>query len=122
LFIDSSHAVKTGSEVLRIYLDIIPALPAGVHIHIHDINLPYEYSRDALSSYYASQETALLLALLTDNPRLSVQACLSALHYDRAEQMHALLPDYLPQANQDGLPAPDAGPAHFPSSIWLLTK
>jgi hypothetical protein len=62
LFIDSSHAVKTGSEVLRIYLEIIPGLPAGVYVHVHDINLPYLYSRDALSAYYASQETALCAA------------------------------------------------------------
>ncbi len=120
LFIDSSHAVKTGSEVLRIYLDIIPALPAGVYVHIHDINLPYQYPRDALSAYYASQETALLLALLTNNARLSILACLSGLHYDCPERLRAIMSDYRPQANQEGLPAPDAAPDHFPSSIWLL--
>lgn len=121
LFIDSSHAVKTGSEVLRIYLDIIPALPAGVYVHIHDINLPYEYPRDALSAYYASQETALLLALLTDNARLTILACLSGLHYDHPDQLQTVMSDYRPQSNQEGMPAPHAPPAHFPSSIWLLT-
>jgi hypothetical protein len=121
LFIDSSHAVKTGSEVLRIYLDIIPALPAGIYIHIHDINLPYTYSRDALSAYYASQETALLLALLTNNPRLSILACLSGLHYACPEHLQTIISDYKPEANQDGLRAPDARPGHFPSSIWLMT-
>jgi predicted O-methyltransferase YrrM len=122
LFIDSSHAVKTGSEVLRIYLDIIPSLPAGVYVHVHDINLPYEYSRDALAAYYASQETAFLLALLTDNPRLSIQTCLSGLHYDCPDQLQAIMSDYRPQANQEGLPASDSTPGHFPSSIWLLTE
>jgi len=123
LFIDSSHAVKTGSEVLRIYLDIVPALPAGVYVHIHDINLPYQYPRDALSAYYASQETALVLALLTGNRHLSILACLSGLHYDCPERLRAILSDYRPQANQEGLPAPDAalGRDHFPSSIWLMT-
>jgi hypothetical protein len=122
LFIDSSHAVKTGSEVLRIYLEIIPALPAGVYVHVHDINLPYLYSRDALSAYYASQETALLLALLTDNGRLLILACLSGLHYACPERLQAIMSDYRPQPNQDGLPAPHALPAHFPSSIWLITR
>lgn len=121
LFIDSSHAVKTGSEVMRIYLDIIPALPAGVFIHIHDINLPYEYPRDALSAYYASQETALLLALLTNNARLSILACLSGLHYGSPELMQAILSDYRPQANHEGMPASESAPGHFPSSIWLVT-
>jgi len=40
LFVDSSHAVKLGSDVIRIYLDIIPHLPPGVFIHIHDVCLP----------------------------------------------------------------------------------
>jgi len=132
LFIDSSHAVKTGSEVLRIYLDIIPALPAGVYVHVHDINLPYPYPRDTLAAYYGWQETALLLALLTDNPRLSILACLSGLHYACPERLQAIMSDYRPQPNQDGLPAgsvpgtvacslSDAPPAHFPASIWLMT-
>jgi len=29
--------------------------------------------------------------------------------------------DYRPQANQEGLPAPNAAPDHFPSSTWLMT-
>ena len=45
LFIDSSHAVKVGSDVLRIYLEIIPRLAPGVFIQVHDIYLPYAYPR-----------------------------------------------------------------------------
>ena len=51
LFIDSSHAVKIGSDVIRIYLDIIPQLAPGVFIHLHDVYLPYLYPRDALLSH-----------------------------------------------------------------------
>jgi hypothetical protein len=43
LFIDSSHVAKTGSDVNRIYFDVLPSLAPGVHIHIHDIFLPHEY-------------------------------------------------------------------------------
>jgi hypothetical protein len=43
LFIDSSHVVRTGSDVLKILLDVIPRLKPGVLIHIHDIFLPEEY-------------------------------------------------------------------------------
>ena len=123
LFIDSSHAVKVGSDVIRIYLDIIPSLPAGVFIHIHDINLPYLYSRSTLSAYFHanSQETALLTALLTNNKRLSLLASLSALHYDRPQSMKSLLSDYLPQGNIEGLCPCYPVQGHFPSSTWLLT-
>ena len=43
LFIDSSHVAKTGSDVNRIYFEVLPTLAPGVHIHIHDIFLPNEY-------------------------------------------------------------------------------
>jgi Methyltransferase domain len=45
LFIDSSHVCKTGSDVNHIYFEILPRLPVGVFIHIHDIFLPYEYPK-----------------------------------------------------------------------------
>lgn len=122
LFIDSSHAVKTGSDVMQIYFDILPQLPPGVFIHIHDIYLPYIYPRQALSTFFDWQETALLLALLTNNQHLSVLCCLSALHYDRADKLCSLLSDYQPQANSEGLCAiypPTTG--DFPASTWLRT-
>ncbi|MGA2000616.1 MAG: class I SAM-dependent methyltransferase [Terriglobales bacterium] len=121
LFIDSTHAVKTGSDVMQLFLDILPRLARGVFVHIHDIYLPYVYPRNTMHRYFGWQETALLLALMVNNQKLKTLCCLSALHYDRTQQMRALLPDYLPQANDEGLePAPSA-PGHFPSSLWLQT-
>lgn len=43
LFIDTSHVLKTGSDVHYEYLHILPALKKGVHVHIHDIHYPFEY-------------------------------------------------------------------------------
>jgi hypothetical protein len=121
LFIDSSHAVKTGSDVLFLYLEVIPRLRAGVVIHIHDIGLPYVYPRDVLSHFHAWQETALLVALLQGNQHLRVLCCLSALHYDRRAEMARILPDYRPQIETgEGLAEADPQ-GHFPSSIWLAT-
>lgn len=42
-FIDSSHVLKTGSDVHYEYLHILPHLPSGVIVHIHDIFYPLEY-------------------------------------------------------------------------------
>lgn len=121
LFIDSSHAVKIGSDVLRIYLEIIPSLPAGVFLHIHDIFLPYSYPRTVFTRPFWWQETALLIALLVNNSRLSVLSSLSALHYDYTKQMRELLTDYRPAPNYEGLPLNGASGGHFPASIWLQT-
>ncbi len=121
LFVDCSHAVKVGSDVLRIYLEIIPKLQPGVLIHVHDIFLPYLYPRDALTKPFGWQETSLLLALLINNPRLEVLACLSALHYSRSAELKEILGDYQPAANIDGLSDPNQPSGHFPSSMWLRT-
>ena len=48
LFIDSSHEIKPGNDVLFLFLHVLPALQPGVLIHIHDIFLPYEYPRQWL--------------------------------------------------------------------------
>jgi hypothetical protein len=124
LFIDSSHSVKVGSDVIRIYLEIIPSLPARVFIHIHGINFPYLYNRSTLSPFFMnnSQEAALLAALLTGNQRLWVLSSLSALHYDRPREMKSLLADYEPEANIDGLCPSYPPTGHSPDSIWLETR
>ena len=45
LFIDSSHTVRMSNDVAHLFCRIIPALPSGVVIHVHDIFLPYEYPK-----------------------------------------------------------------------------
>jgi hypothetical protein len=122
LFVDSTHVVKTGSEVLRLYLEVVPQLPSGVFVHIHDVMLPYLYHREFGRDWFDRQETSLVLALLTGNERLEVLCCLSALHYERRRQLHELFPDYDPQGELvDGLGDPDR-PGDFPSSLWLRTR
>lgn len=121
LFVDSSHSVRVGSDVVRIYLDIIPRLAPGVFVHIHDIFLPYLYQRSVLSNFFGWQETSLLLALLTNNNRLSILACLSALHYDRTEKMVHLLSDYKPRNGSEGLDESSSPEGHFPASLWIQT-
>ncbi|NBV22702.1 MAG: class I SAM-dependent methyltransferase [Proteobacteria bacterium] len=43
LFIDSSHELKVGNDVAYLFCDILPRLPAGVVVHIHDVVLPFDY-------------------------------------------------------------------------------
>lgn len=43
LFIDSSHIVSPGSDVDHLIGRIVPTLPAGALVHIHDIFLPDPY-------------------------------------------------------------------------------
>lgn len=43
LFIDSSHILMPGSDVDFLFNRIVPALPAGALLHVHDIFLPDDY-------------------------------------------------------------------------------
>jgi hypothetical protein len=119
LFIDSSHAVKTGSDVGVLFLQILPKLRPGVHVHILDICFPYLYTREALFTLFGWQETLFLAAFLSGNSHFRVDASLSGLHYARHEELQKLFPDYQPQSFHSGLGSPDEGDLHFPSSIYL---
>ena len=46
LFIDSSHVSKTGSDVNHLVFEVVPRLARGVHVHFHDVFLPFDYPRD----------------------------------------------------------------------------
>jgi predicted O-methyltransferase YrrM len=43
LFIDSSHILMPGSDVDFLFNRVLPRLPAGTLVHIHDIYLPFDY-------------------------------------------------------------------------------
>jgi hypothetical protein len=44
LFVDSSHVVKAGSDVLTLFTNILPRLKVGTFIHFHDVFDRFEYS------------------------------------------------------------------------------
>lgn len=71
LFIDSSHVIRTGGDVQFLYLDVLPRLKPGVLVHIHDIQLPYEYPRSYPPRYFWTEQY-LLQAFLAHNPRFEV--------------------------------------------------
>ncbi len=43
LFIDSSHILMPGSDVDLLLNRVLPRLPSGVLVHVHDIFLPFDY-------------------------------------------------------------------------------
>lgn len=43
LFCDGSHKAEMNSDVTVFFLEVLPALPRGVLVHIHDIFWPYDY-------------------------------------------------------------------------------
>jgi hypothetical protein len=64
LFIDSSHVVRVGSDAQFLYGEVLPRLPAGVVVHVHDIVWPFEYSREWTYEGRMWNEAYVLRALL----------------------------------------------------------
>ena len=68
LFIDSSHLIMTGGDVVYLYLQVLPRLRPGVLIHAHDIFLPFEYPQEVvLGERWGWAEQYLVYALLLGN-------------------------------------------------------
>lgn len=111
LFIDSSHVVRMGNDVLFLYLDVLPRLAKGVVVHIHDIFLPRHYPRRWVVEgrrFWAEQY--LLQAFLALNPSFEVLWSGSFMQLKHPEALRKAFP--LPE----GL-SPEEGYAS--SSFWM---
>jgi hypothetical protein len=67
LFIDSSHVSKLGSDVNRLFFDVLPVLKPGVWVHIHDVTGNLEYPREWFDEGRSWNELYLLRAFLMYN-------------------------------------------------------
>jgi predicted O-methyltransferase YrrM len=65
LFFDGSHLCFHGTDVTHFFLRVLPEVPRGVLVHVHDIWLPDEYPEHFDNRYY--NEQYLLAAFLLNN-------------------------------------------------------
>ncbi len=83
LFIDSSHMIRPDGDVLFEYLTLLPTLPKGVLVHVHDIFSPRDYPLAWLAEDVRFwNEQYLLEAFLTGNPEWKVRAALNHWHWE----------------------------------------
>lgn len=98
LFIDSSHVSKIGSDVNRLYLDVLPVLAPGVWIHIHDVAGNLEYPREWLEEGRAWNEQYLLRAFLMNNHAYRIELFTGWLFNTR----HAWFREHMPLCARGG--------------------
>jgi predicted O-methyltransferase YrrM len=72
LFIDSTHVAKTGSDVNRIFADILPALRPGVVVHLHDIFPGFEYPPSWVYEHRGWNEQYMLRSFLQYNDAFEI--------------------------------------------------
>ncbi len=92
LFIDSSHVSKFGSDVNRLFFDVIPSLAPGVLIHIHDVAGNLDYPREWLDEGRAWNEQYLLRAFLMNNSAYRIELFSGWLFNTRHEWLREHMP------------------------------
>ena len=103
LFIDSSHVIRTGGDVLFEFLKILPRLKKGVVVHIHDIFLPYEYPREWLVGHRRYwTEQYLLQVFLAFNTKFEVIAAVNWLSREHYDDLANVCPIYAQQKRGHG--------------------
>ena len=82
LFIDTSHVVRTGNDVVYLYGRVLPRLRPGVVVHIHDVFLPGDYPEQWIREGWGWNENYLVEAFLQFNSGYEVLlAAQWALHH-----------------------------------------
>jgi len=105
LFIDSSHILMPGSDVDLVLNRVLPRLPSGVIVHIHDIFLPFDYPPIWGWRAYNEQQGVL--------PLMATGAYVPLFSSVWAQQRFA---DRLAQSVVARLPKPNGA---IPTSLWL---
>ena len=55
MFVDNSHRLVTNSDATVVLLELLPRLPGGVLVGIHDIVLPHDYPPGWNERFYSEQ-------------------------------------------------------------------
>jgi hypothetical protein len=109
LFIDTTHAVRPGGDVVHLLLDALPRVAPGVLVHIHDFFRPFEYPRTLMERYGVFwQEHHLVQALLCGSDAFEILCANYAV-----TRLH-------PAAVRELIPGLDSDMA--PSSLWLRRR
>jgi hypothetical protein len=110
VFCDSSHRVFMNSDVTTFFLDVLPELPAGVFVGIHDIYLPDDYP-PRWANRYRSEQYLLAALLLAEPDWLTPQLPCYFLH---THGLDKLLDPRLDDGSRLG--------AREPTTFWLATN
>ena len=109
LFIDSSHICRTRGDLPYLFCNVIPSLPPGVLVHIHDIFLPYDYPN--LYDQWCHTEQYLLACMLAHSRRYKV---VLATHW--LSRAH---PAAMNEAFGALAGVPSSAPHHLGCSFWF---
>jgi hypothetical protein len=105
VFFDCSHRVFMNSDVTAFFLDVLPELPPGILVGLHDIYLPDDYQSEHYRRWWSEQY--MLAALLLGEPdwlRPMLPCWYVSTHEELGDRARALLPAaHYSRENPNGL-------------------
>lgn len=111
LFIDSSHICRTRGDLPYLFCRLIPALPPGVLVHVHDIFLPFDYPN--LFDAWCHTEEYLLACTLAHNRRYRTVFSTHWLSRQHAARMQSVFGPFVGNTSE---------PDHFGCSFWFEVR
>lgn len=103
LFIDSSHVLKVGSDVVYEINEILPSLAVGVHVHFHDIHFPFDYtSKWIMERNVFWNEQYALQAFLQFNRCFEILWSVGMMRADHPELLSRYIENFDQRAQQGG--------------------
>ena len=125
LFLDSSHVVALGSDVVYEILEVLPRLKPGVLVHFHDIFMPAEYPEKFVKQNLCFWgEQYMLQAFLCGNRNFRVVWASSMMQLAYPKILRGVFPRWqgsfkrMPERLKTFAPSFD-GENVWPCSMWL---
>ena len=109
LFIDNSHRILPNSDSMVFYLEVLPKLPKGVLVHIHDIYLPFDYPQFMCDRFY-SEQYGLAMYLLANTKKY--KPILPNYFVSEDKELSSILEPIWNHPNLDGV-------EHHGGSFWI---
>jgi hypothetical protein len=109
LFIDSSHICRARGDLPCLFCRVVPALPSGMTVHVHDVFLPFDYPNNYDERGYTEQY--LLHCLLQASHRYRT---LLATHWLSRQHGSSVRSVFGEAVGHD--------PLYFGASFWFSVK
>ncbi|HRJ29538.1 MAG TPA: class I SAM-dependent methyltransferase [Cyclobacteriaceae bacterium] len=111
LFIDSSHIIRPGGDVITTIFDLLPRLKSGVYVHFHDIFIPDDYPLAWLRDDFRMwNEQYILEAFMINNNLYEVICMMNFLKKRHLEVVNNVFPILEKQPDRE------------PGSFWIRRK
>ncbi len=73
VLVDSSHVLKTGSDLAHLFFHVLPRLAVGVYVFLHDVSWPFEYPIEWVEEGRAWNEAYFLRSFLMYNDTFALR-------------------------------------------------